>query len=840
MSDSVGKVSLEIDLKGDLNQQVDAVAKQSGSRLGRALKGSFESAMRGVKGIKSSFTMPKQARPAANVESDAAKEQVGNLAAVLDNVNARIDVQRRKLAELKEAYHSAFDIADKNKLQEKILNTEAAILRLTATSDATAKKLWELEDSLNQAGDAAGTAGKPVSKLNQNLSGTNKALKAAKGNLNSSAKAAKNAGASMNSAGKNARSLGNEIQYAIKNTLIYGAIFKGIQAIGSFGKYLNASLKTNKQYAASLNVIRTNLAVAFQPIYEAILPAINALMSWLAKVTAYIAAFISALFGKTYKQSYNAAKGIETARKAMDNYGKSAKKTAQALASFDQLNTLDLSQNDAGAGTDPNQFTMKMPDLDISGIQSKADKLAADVKSTFNKAFSAVASGWKWTVQTFGPSFSQAWGQIHPVLDQWKVAFGKTFSDIVSLGAPLKSWLTSDVVPLWKKGIVTLGLVLAGLLDMQLQIFNGLESAAMPVLKWFVSNGLPLVTDFASGALDIYQHMFDGVKTIFDDLWSGAVNPGLQLLSKMTVDELNVIKGFWDNWGDKLVGGVSDSLDGIKKLWSDLWSSSLGPIVTNLLKTLSDLWDNHLKGLTESFASFVGKVVNLALDILNKVVIPVTDWLVQKLGPVFSTVFSGILKVVSLNISGMIDAFKMLLKGLGAVVDFLDGAFTTDWKSVWNGIKSFMAGIGDGIVTTFKSAINVIIDAFNYMIKQLNKISVDIPDWVPSYGGKSFGISIPTIPRLAKGGLVSAPTLAMVGDNAGASVDPEVVSPLSKLQGMLDGSNGAVVAALQSVIELLRVIADKDPSIKFSDVEFGRVVNRAQQAYRRYSGQGAF
>jgi hypothetical protein len=40
------------------------------------------------------------------------------------------------------------------------------------------------------------------------------------------------------------------------------------------------------------------------------------------------------------------------------------------------------------------------------------------------------------------------------------------------------------------------------------------------------------------------------------------------------------------------------------------------------------------------------------------------------------------------------------------------------------------------------------------------------------------------VPALAGGGLAYGPTMAMVGDNPGARTDPEVIAPLSKLQGM--------------------------------------------------------
>ena len=45
------------------------------------------------------------------------------------------------------------------------------------------------------------------------------------------------------------------------------------------------------------------------------------------------------------------------------------------------------------------------------------------------------------------------------------------------------------------------------------------------------------------------------------------------------------------------------------------------------------------------------------------------------------------------------------------------------------------------------------------------------------------------VPALAEGGLAYGPTLAMVGDNAGASVDPEVIAPLSKLEKIIGSTS---------------------------------------------------
>ena len=53
-------------------------------------------------------------------------------------------------------------------------------------------------------------------------------------------------------------------------------------------------------------------------------------------------------------------------------------------------------------------------------------------------------------------------------------------------------------------------------------------------------------------------------------------------------------------------------------------------------------------------------------------------------------------------------------------------------------------------------------------------------------------ISSQPLPALAEGGLAFGPTAALVGDNVGAASDPEVIAPLSKLNGMLGGGTQAI------------------------------------------------
>ena len=137
-------------------------------------------------------------------------------------------------------------------------------------------------------------------------------------------------------------------------SLTFPLVSRGIMALA---QNIGATLMTNTAFANSLNQIRSNLATAFTPIFQAIMPALNALMSALATVTGYIAAFMSALFGKSMSATKQATSGIYAAKDAMGAYGSSADKAAKAsekarrsLMGFDEINKLDDADNSAGSG----------------------------------------------------------------------------------------------------------------------------------------------------------------------------------------------------------------------------------------------------------------------------------------------------------------------------------------------------------------------------------------------------------------------------------------------------------------------------------------------------------
>lgn len=109
-------------------------------------------------------------------------------------------------------------------------------------------------------------------------------------------------------------------------------------------------------------------------------------------------------------------------------------------------------------------------------------------------------------------------------------------------------------------------------------------------------------------------------------------------------------------------------------------------------------------------------------------------------------------------------------------------------SNLWNKITSGASRMWDSIKNSGRDRLNGIISlverCINTVVNKANRISWNIPDWVPGIGGKKFGFNLPTvsIPRLATGTVVPrnyGEYTAILGDN---KREPEVVSPLSTMK----------------------------------------------------------
>lgn len=142
-------------------------------------------------------------------------------------------------------------------------------------------------------------------------------------------------------------------------------------------------------------------------------------------------------------------------------------------------------------------------------------------------------------------------------------------------------------------------------------------------------------------------------------------------------------------------------------------------------------------------------------------------------------------------------------------------------KTVLEGFKQIFKGVFDSLWAIVKAPLNLIIRGINSLIRGANQIKFDVPDWVPGIGGKRWGFNIPSIPLLAKGGIISKPTMAVVGEAGKEAVIPlennlEYLDYLAdKISSKIGGGNSEVNVYLDGRL-IQRQTAKKRQELAFA------------------------
>lgn len=133
----------------------------------------------------------------------------------------------------------------------------------------------------------------------------------------------------------------------IKQAFVFSVIYQGLSLIR---QQMGSYLMVNAKFSTALRQLQGVLLTAFQPIYDAVVPALTTLMNILSRVIATITQFTAALFGTTAKQAQKNAEALHKEANALKETGSAAEDAAGSLAGFDEINTIQTEQQGGGGG----------------------------------------------------------------------------------------------------------------------------------------------------------------------------------------------------------------------------------------------------------------------------------------------------------------------------------------------------------------------------------------------------------------------------------------------------------------------------------------------------------
>ena len=480
----------------------------------------------------------------------------------------------------------------------------------------------------------------------------------------------------------------------------------------------------------------------------------------------------------------------------------------------------------------------------LKAAEPVVEALASTMKSIFEKANKVYDEHLKPTLDKAGDllssiveTFTTVWNEkIQPILEE--------------IGAGFADTIENHIGPAVEKFLDYLG----SLFDLIRAVYDKLE----PLITFIIEK---IINELASSI----KRVGDELKTFFDtvsDIVSGVID-----IIKGIID---VITGIIDGDMTKIVEGFSSIFNGVLEIVVAIFNALLNSIINiltniwnSLISTFQSAWDgitNILGGAGEWFANtFQG-----AWDAIANIFSPIGTWFGERwtdvtnalanVGAWFTDMFqkawTGLTNIFSKLGSWFGERWNDVKNALANVSSWFGNTFTSAYNAVKNAfssIGSFFSGVwstvqnifvnagqmvGSAVGGAFRSAVNAVLGTIENVVNGFIGMINDVIGMINQIPGVSLGgIGYVSLPRLARGGIVDSPTIAMIGE-----AGKEAVVPLENtgfIQTLGRVVSGAVVNAMAGVGPQGGFSGDGDIVIQIGGHEFGRVaiqeINKEQE-----------
>lgn len=393
---------------------------------------------------------------------------------------------------------------------------------------------------------------------------------------------------------------------------------------------------------------------------------------------------------------------------------------------------------------------------------------------------------WKWVKSGFEKFWNVMKGVFNKVVD-WMKEWGILF--LGPIGIIIKYWdeIKAFFVGLWDK----VKDIFSAALD---AIWNVIE-VPFNAIKNFVIGVWSGIRDFFVGiwneikehlgiAIAAWQELLSGV---WDAVYS-KIQAVWNAISGFFVGIWNTISGVFSSALETVKGYVSGAFDKIRSaidtvmgVFSGIASrilSALSTVAETIKAPFKAAWDKVSEWIETAigwFREIAGKIVSALSTVAEKIMAPFrTAW--DTVGGWIDTAMAWFADIARRIGAGMSTVWEKVTTPFRTAFDTVSGWVdkVVSWFSdIPRRIGSAISGLASVIYAPFKSAVNSIIDALNKVIRGANNLEWKMPDLL---GGFTIGLpDIPTIPKLATGGIVTRPTALLAGE-----AGPEAIIPLNR------------------------------------------------------------
>lgn len=572
--------------------------------------------------------------------------------------------------------------------------------------------------------------------------------------------------------------------------------------IGDFSKTINTTSNEIKQLQETLKELARWVGELMMYYIQ---PLVQNLLG-LAIAGREVAKSFNILKGYTLPNfmSKDATSGLEETNEQVDNLLESVESLKKAMLGFDEINVIGASQTNTES-------------TELETIYSEIGKYSSVLGDTENQANGVAESILTWLGYT---------KQIQDIT----LSNGETIQETVwvleELNPKLKEIATIVATVLGTIATFAIGSKIADIVvkfKQLLPLIKGAEAgvtATAGSVAGIVAGVTAVVALIVASFVDVYKNNEKFAKSVNNTI-DRIKNSILRIINNVK----SIIQVLVDFFNSDMASNLKNGLASIGKLFLDIVALATTFISLDF-KGFIKTWGDAFVDMFNAFKGiilFIWDVIkSFAIDLYEIVLVPIGNFfanlwetvsngfmeLVTTIGMFFTNLWASISNGFKVAWTSVSEWFVSTWEGVSSWFTSLPEKFKQAWvgvsewfnNNIWKPIGNFFASILNGVIGGFESFLNFFVDTINGLTGGLSSIW----EWagIPAIG-EIQKVTFNKIPMMANGGVVSKPTVAMVGEYSGATSNPEIVTPENLMRSVF----------LESMLPLMEAIVSGDNNV---------------------------
>ena len=801
-------------IKQSIKQTQEAMSKINTDTMSNKVSKAVQLIKNKIQELKKSSTNNEIA---IKVNNKDAQKQITQIQKQIDSLQEKINARQMKLNLINPQIDKIVDdtrnsvvpdgISKNDKSMDTVVNNALSSNKDFTSLNSQAQKLYteiemynkqlsEAKSKMSELGQQISQTATAQSKLSSFFSSFKQKIEQAK----SSSKGLHNSFSKLpkitQKITNNIKGMGTGFKQGLGHVMKYAmALFslRGIYSVlsNSARSWLSSQNAGAKQLSANIDYMKYAMGSALAPVIQFVTNLVYQLMKAIQSV-AYALTGVN-IFAKASANSYASMAG--SAQKAKNE-------TKQLAGVHNEINNISDNNSDSGSGT-------TSPGFDLSGIDSQMSPLAQKLYDFFkplvdswNKYGSQVKEAFKNAINGIGQAISAMWNSVETLFTNGTIysIIANILNSIGKIGtAWANAWNNDNNGTELIQGIANMinditGAILnlvsstgfQSFLDGIISAFSGIVQFIEPVVSGFSEMAEKMLEIVASTIGDI-------LKTVGNALQAIAQNEVAVEILRALGEAIAIVVGAIVLWN--IAQAILNGLMGLSAIITSPITLVVLAIVAAI--TVAILIFKNWGTISE----WLGQKFNEARENINTAFQNIGQWFEDRknditntfsnIGQWFSDKFNNAVQGIKNAFSSVSSFFNEVWQGIcnvfGNVTDWFRDKFSQAWQAVKNVFSTggrIFDGIKEGILSGLKSIVNAIIYGINKVIRipftGLNTVLRNIRN-AEILGLKPFSwigtISVPQIPQLAKGGVLTEATTVLAGEYSGAKTNPEIVTP---------------------------------------------------------------